>query len=83
MSHLDFLRQGSEVHKVRPRGVNTFMISPADESDGCWLSFQMLVADAAANSFEGYEVMPHKTFTRSLRDWSGPVYDCAAIMLQD
>jgi hypothetical protein len=70
MSHLDFLRQGSEVHKVRPRG-------------GCWLSFQMLVADAAANSFEGYEVMPHKTFTRSLRDWSGPVYDCAAIMLQD
>ena len=83
MRYFDFLRQGSDVHKVDVRSKKVFTIKPANETDDCWLKFQALVADAKAHAHRGYLVLPKRNFMRDLRGWSGPVYDFAVITLTE
>jgi hypothetical protein len=83
MRYFDFLRQGSEVHKVGVRSEKVFTIRPANENEDCWLKFQTIVADAKAHAHREYIVLPKRNFTRNLRGWSGPVYDFAVITRTD
>ena len=83
MSYLDFLRQGSDVHKVDVRSEKVFTIRPANETEDCWLKFQTIVADAKAHAHREYVVLPKRNFMRDLRGWSGPVFDFAVITRTD
>jgi hypothetical protein len=83
MGYFDFLRQGSEVHKVGVRSEKVFTIRPTNENEDCWLKFQTIVTDAKAHAHREYIVLPKRNFMRNLRGWSGPVYDFDVITRTD
>lgn len=85
MSYLDFLLKGSEVHKCEPtRSKDVHRITPANDSDKCWLAFQRLLDDVHEHTYKGYTVKlgPPNT-RRSLSGWYGTVYDMALISTED
>jgi hypothetical protein len=56
---LEWLRKGSEFHKVSPSG-NDFSIQAVDKSDITLEGFHMIVQHAVAGaSAGGYYIMPH------------------------
>jgi hypothetical protein len=69
MSYLEWLRNGSDFHKVSPK-TNGFTISAADDSEGCRERFHEIVDEAIGNaSFEGYEISPHRSSMDSKGRW--------------
>jgi hypothetical protein len=75
MSFLDFLRQGSPAHTVKPtRSLKSILIVTLSRKNEHMTAFQQVVADAEAHSInEGYTVKPHPIKRR------GNIYDCAVI----
>ena len=66
MSYLDWLRTGSDFHKVS-RIANGFKIEAPDDSLQCRERFSEIVDEAIGNaSFEGYQILPHRSSREDL-----------------
>jgi hypothetical protein len=59
MTYLEWLRNGSDFHKVSLI-TGGFTIRAADDSEECRQRFHEIVEEARGNAFvEGYEIDPH------------------------
>jgi hypothetical protein len=76
MEYLEWLRNGSEFHKITPQS-DGFTISIAiDSEEGCE-RFHQIVDDAVGRAAsEGYEILPHRGSMNSDR------WDFAAITVR-
>ena len=85
MSYLDFLLKGSDVHKCeQTRSKDIHSITPANDSDECWLRFQRLLDDAQEHTYEGYTVkLAPRNTRRNLPGWHGHVYEMALISTEN
>jgi len=79
MRYLDWLRNGSEFHKVTGRLENGFRIVPANDTPECHQQFDQIVEAASVrSSAEGYSILAHRQHMHG-----GYEYDQATITIDE